>query len=89
MAGHNICNVVRGYLLYQQRPRYLQPVDENGNYPWMPTSGFVESSGPAEVGLVASSGSTEVELGGSSGQGGAKSKKRAAPTPAPRKRRKG
>ncbi|KAF9197385.1 hypothetical protein BGZ49_002208, partial [Haplosporangium sp. Z 27] len=94
MAGHNICNVVRGHLLYQQRPRYLQPVAEDGNYPWMPTSGFVESSGPTEVGLVGSSGpaevgllelsgSTKVELGESSGQGGAISKKRAAPMPAP------
>ncbi|KAF9410370.1 hypothetical protein BGZ76_005528 [Entomortierella beljakovae] len=34
MAGHNICNIVRGHLLEQQRPEYLQPVDENGNYPW-------------------------------------------------------
>ncbi|KAF9152205.1 hypothetical protein BGX20_005209 [Mortierella sp. AD010] len=35
MAGHNICNVVRGHLLYQQRPLYLQPKDSDGEYPWM------------------------------------------------------
>jgi len=34
MAGHNICNVIRGHLLKQERPRYLQPKDINGNYPW-------------------------------------------------------
>ncbi|KAG0018917.1 hypothetical protein BGZ82_000306 [Podila clonocystis] len=34
MAGHNICNAVQGHLLKQQRPRYLQPKDINGHYPW-------------------------------------------------------
>ena len=34
MAGHNICNVIRGHLLKQERPRYLQPKDIDGNYPW-------------------------------------------------------
>ncbi|KAF9918726.1 hypothetical protein FBU30_011289 [Linnemannia zychae] len=34
MAGHNICNVVRSHLLKQERPRYLQPKDIDGNYPW-------------------------------------------------------
>ncbi|KAG0367047.1 hypothetical protein BGZ54_004500 [Gamsiella multidivaricata] len=34
MSGHNICNVIRGYLLHQRRPAYLQPVDDSGNYPW-------------------------------------------------------
>ncbi|KAF9539631.1 hypothetical protein EC957_005186, partial [Mortierella hygrophila] len=35
MAGHNICNVIRGYLFKQQRSLYLQPQDSAGNYPWM------------------------------------------------------
>ncbi|KAF9110941.1 hypothetical protein BGX27_005676 [Mortierella sp. AM989] len=35
MAGHNICNAIRGHLHDQQRPLYLQPVDEKGEYPWM------------------------------------------------------
>ncbi|KAF9339591.1 hypothetical protein BGX26_009265, partial [Mortierella sp. AD094] len=28
-------NAVQGHLLHQQRPLYLQPVDEDGHYPWM------------------------------------------------------
>jgi hypothetical protein len=35
MAGHNICNAIRGHLLEQQRPLYLQPQDNDGHYPWM------------------------------------------------------
>ncbi|KAF9429471.1 hypothetical protein BGZ76_001241, partial [Entomortierella beljakovae] len=35
LAGHNIANIVRGHLLHQERPLYLQPVDGNGLYPWM------------------------------------------------------
>jgi len=35
MAGHNMCNIVQGHLLEQQRPLYLQPVTKNGVYPWM------------------------------------------------------
>ncbi|KAG0244112.1 hypothetical protein BG011_003038, partial [Mortierella polycephala] len=35
MAGHNMCNAIRGHLLEQQRPLYLQPQDSAGNYPWM------------------------------------------------------
>jgi hypothetical protein len=38
MAGHNICNVVRGHLFHQERPLYLQPVDEKGNHPLMSRS---------------------------------------------------
>ena len=34
MAGHNMCNAAKAHLLYQERPRYLQPVDGEGNYPW-------------------------------------------------------
>ncbi|KAF9990403.1 hypothetical protein BGZ75_001885, partial [Mortierella antarctica] len=39
MAGHNIGNIVRSHLLYQQRPLYLQPRDEAGKYPWMGGTG--------------------------------------------------
>ncbi|KAH7054816.1 hypothetical protein BKA57DRAFT_501348 [Linnemannia elongata] len=35
MAAHNMVNVVQGHLLHQQRPLYLQTVDENGRYLWM------------------------------------------------------
>ncbi|KAF9537113.1 hypothetical protein EC957_008805, partial [Mortierella hygrophila] len=34
MAAHNMANVVRGHLLDQKRPDYLQPVDAQGRYPW-------------------------------------------------------
>ncbi|KAI1314437.1 hypothetical protein EDD11_002181 [Mortierella claussenii] len=35
MAGHNICNAIRGHLVNQVRPLYLQPMDKDGKYPWM------------------------------------------------------
>lgn len=35
MAGHNMCNIVKTHLLTQTRPLYLQPIDEEGHYPWM------------------------------------------------------
>ena len=35
MAGHNICNAIRGHLEEQRRPEYLQPVDKEGRLPWM------------------------------------------------------
>lgn len=34
MAAQNMVNAVRGHLIHQQRPLYLQPVNENGEYPW-------------------------------------------------------
>ena len=34
MTGHNMVNIVRSHLLTQQRSRYLQPRDIDGNYPW-------------------------------------------------------
>ncbi|KAG0336184.1 hypothetical protein BG004_008164, partial [Podila humilis] len=33
MAGHNICNILQGHIM-QERPDYLQPVDQYGNHPW-------------------------------------------------------
>ena len=39
MAAHNMCNIVKSHLLYQQRPKYLQPIDKDGNYPWMEDGG--------------------------------------------------
>ncbi|KAG0273532.1 hypothetical protein BGZ95_010663 [Linnemannia exigua] len=35
MAGHNMCDIVMTHLLAQARPLYLQPVDDDGHYPWM------------------------------------------------------
>ncbi|KAG0285769.1 hypothetical protein BGZ98_005337 [Dissophora globulifera] len=37
MAAHNICNVVKEYLMEQRRPKYLQPVDAQGGFPWQET----------------------------------------------------
>ncbi|KAF9274645.1 hypothetical protein BGZ74_004285 [Mortierella antarctica] len=34
MAGHNMCNVIQGHLLHQQRPHYLQPFDKDGKHIW-------------------------------------------------------
>ncbi|KAF9150146.1 hypothetical protein DFQ26_001677, partial [Actinomortierella ambigua] len=34
MAGHNIVNILRAHVEKQERPDYLQPVDEHGVYPW-------------------------------------------------------
>ena len=33
MADRNICDVIQGHLLVQQRPLYLQSQDSDGNYP--------------------------------------------------------
>ena len=35
MAGHNLCNVIDGYLLQGHRPGYLQPIKADGTFPWM------------------------------------------------------
>lgn len=34
MAAHNICNILRGHVENQERPDYLQPMDENGGFVW-------------------------------------------------------
>ncbi|KAG0064302.1 hypothetical protein BGZ92_005802 [Podila epicladia] len=34
MAGRNMVNVLHSYVERQERPDYLHPVDEDGNYPW-------------------------------------------------------
>ncbi|KAF9349185.1 hypothetical protein BGX26_012509 [Mortierella sp. AD094] len=34
MAGHNMCIAMKGQVLDQKRPRSLQPIDNEGNYPW-------------------------------------------------------
>jgi len=39
LAGHNICNILKSFVEQQERPLYLQPVDEDGGYPWMDKDG--------------------------------------------------
>ena len=57
MAGHNMANVVRGHLLAQQRPCYLQPRDVDGNYPWEESPHSVSSvSRPFKRGASSSQG---------------------------------
>ncbi|KAF9964874.1 hypothetical protein BGZ73_001677, partial [Actinomortierella ambigua] len=34
MAAHNMVNVLRAYVERQERPDYLQPVDDRGQFPW-------------------------------------------------------
>ena len=34
MAAHNMCNILRGHVEKHERPNYLHPVDEQGNFPW-------------------------------------------------------
>jgi hypothetical protein len=49
MAGYNMCNVIQGHLLYQQRLHYLQPYDKDGNHIWE-----MEASCPSIESMVAS-----------------------------------
>ncbi|KAG0273624.1 hypothetical protein BGZ96_004765 [Linnemannia gamsii] len=34
MAAEDMCEIVKGYLVKHERPRYLQPVTEEGRYSW-------------------------------------------------------
>ncbi|KAF9118288.1 hypothetical protein BGX30_004680 [Mortierella sp. GBA39] len=34
LAGHNMCNIIQGHLLHQERPQYLQPVYADGTIAW-------------------------------------------------------
>lgn len=61
MAGHNICNVVRGHLLNQERPLYLQPMDATGTFPWMRSRG-VKREASAELEEVAGESSSRKRL---------------------------
>ncbi|KAF9334378.1 hypothetical protein BG006_002279 [Podila minutissima] len=45
MAGHNICNIIQGYLMEQKRPDYLQPVDKDGRRPWQEDLNSTEGAG--------------------------------------------
>ncbi|KAG0058140.1 hypothetical protein BGZ92_007242, partial [Podila epicladia] len=47
MAGHNMVNVLRSYVERQERPDYLHPVDEDGNYPWK--EGYKHEAQPTSV----------------------------------------
>ncbi|KAF9982287.1 hypothetical protein BGZ65_003029, partial [Modicella reniformis] len=90
MAAHNMCNAIRGHLLHQTRPLYLQPVDKDGNYPWMKDTDAAVSSGIGssavqqdhDVNIASSSGSSSTVQQGR-GRGQANSRKRKAPDDSP------
>jgi hypothetical protein len=39
LAGHNMCNIIQGHLLDQERPLYLQPVYADGTLVWAQNKG--------------------------------------------------
>ncbi|KAF9571558.1 hypothetical protein BGW38_008603, partial [Lunasporangiospora selenospora] len=47
MAGHNICRVMRGHIEKGERPDYLQPFENDGNYPWKPKQQPSPEAGPS------------------------------------------
>ncbi|KAF9998136.1 hypothetical protein BGZ80_009933 [Entomortierella chlamydospora] len=49
MAADNMCRIVQSYLLQQRRPRYLQPVDEKGHYPWEEDCDYVSENSVAST----------------------------------------
>ncbi|KAF8927327.1 hypothetical protein BGZ58_010477 [Dissophora ornata] len=53
MAAENMSNIVRGHLVYQQRPLYLQPRAAGGTYPWMSSE-----SGPTDSTSTSNAAST-------------------------------
>ncbi|KAF9565978.1 hypothetical protein EC968_003977 [Mortierella alpina] len=60
MAAQNMANAVRTYLIHQQRPLYLQPVNADGTYPWMTatpsgTSSTATSNNNSSTGMSSSS----------------------------------
>ncbi|KAG0317269.1 hypothetical protein BGZ99_006411 [Dissophora globulifera] len=85
MAGHNICNVVRGHLLEQQRPVYLQPMDKNKAYPWMQedasSSSSSSSSGSSSSGGNSSGSGSGIVAACAEGER-SQGRKRAAQSPA-------
>ena len=83
MAGHNICNAVRGHLLEQTRPLYLQPIDQDGKYPWMEStsSSSSSSSGGGSGGNGTGNGAGNDNSSSTGhGKGRANSRKRPAPS---------
>lgn len=91
MAGHNMCNVIRGHLRSQVRPLYLQPVDKDGKYPWMEGTTNSTDSGTTTGNSITGSTSSSSSSSSSSSnamqqehdQGRASRRKRKAPDASP------
>ncbi|KAF9903119.1 hypothetical protein EC991_004145 [Linnemannia zychae] len=47
LAAHNMCNIVKSHLLIQERPDYLQPIDEDGNMPWKKNDSAAPTHNPS------------------------------------------
>ncbi|KAF9557301.1 hypothetical protein EC968_007698, partial [Mortierella alpina] len=56
LAGNNIANVMQSYVLRQERPKYLQPVDAKGSLIWK-TGTVTGTSTAAGTGTGSCSGS--------------------------------
>jgi hypothetical protein len=67
MASENMNNVIKGHLIHQQRPLYLQPRREDGSYPWMDAAVGGGSSGGGEAGGPSAEVIDSIECGDSSG----------------------
>ncbi|OAQ26935.1 hypothetical protein K457DRAFT_21758, partial [Linnemannia elongata AG-77] len=81
MASENMNNAIKGHLIHQQRPHYLQPRRQDGSYPWMDAAagdgsggGGGEAAGPSAVAMD----SNGDEAGGGGGGGAVTARKRRA-----------
>ncbi|KAK5815552.1 hypothetical protein F5H01DRAFT_405658 [Linnemannia elongata] len=81
MASENMNNAIKGHLIHQQRPHYLQPRRQDGSYPWMDVAagdgsggGGGEAAGPSAVAMD----SNGDEAGGGGGGGAVTARKRRA-----------
>jgi hypothetical protein len=67
MASENMNNVIKGHLIRQQRPLYLQPRREDGSYPWMDVAVGGGSGGGGKAGGPSAEVIDSIECGNSSG----------------------
>jgi len=50
MAAENMANIVQGYLLKQERPEYLQPMAQDGSFPWKEKRGVEPGTSSSSTG---------------------------------------
>ena len=50
MAAENMANIVQGYLLKQERPEHLQPVAQDGSFPWKEKRGVGPGTSSSSTG---------------------------------------
>ncbi|KAG9071286.1 hypothetical protein KI688_005497 [Linnemannia hyalina] len=72
MASKNMNNAIKGHLIHQQRPLYLQPQRRDGTYPWMDvTTGGDSGGGGGGEGADGPPEAMDVNVGGNAGGGSA------------------